>query len=147
MIPWQLGVQQNAAMYSHAHAWMQTFDCCCSCLNMHFPSFKSLFLVAYAWCSTAQISVPVARAAINVMETCCASGRHNNVTYSTVIKPEYCHIIPPHTALSRNHQEWPRTCTTCRATGHRSALTQHKSTARPADSCLVADMSSGSYMS
>ena len=29
MIPWQLGVQQNAAMYSHAHAWMQTFDCCC----------------------------------------------------------------------------------------------------------------------
>jgi len=29
MIPWQLGVQQNAAMYSNAHAWMQTFDCCC----------------------------------------------------------------------------------------------------------------------
>jgi len=24
-----LGVQQNAAMYSNAHAWMQTFDCCC----------------------------------------------------------------------------------------------------------------------
>ena len=31
MIPWQLGVQQNGAMYSNAHAWMQTFDCCCSC--------------------------------------------------------------------------------------------------------------------
>jgi len=30
MIPWQLGVQQNAAMYSNAHAWMQTFDCCCT---------------------------------------------------------------------------------------------------------------------
>jgi len=29
MIPWQLGVQQNAAMYSNAHAWMQTFDSCC----------------------------------------------------------------------------------------------------------------------
>jgi len=25
-----LGVQQNAAMYSNAHAWMQTFDCCCT---------------------------------------------------------------------------------------------------------------------
>ena len=33
MIPWQLGVQQNAAMYSNAHAWMQTFDYCCMCLK------------------------------------------------------------------------------------------------------------------
>ncbi len=29
MIPWQLGMQGNAAMYSNAHVWMQTFDCCC----------------------------------------------------------------------------------------------------------------------
>ncbi len=29
MIPWQLGMQGNAAMYSNAHVWMQTFDSCC----------------------------------------------------------------------------------------------------------------------
>ncbi len=31
MIPWQLGMQGNAAMYSNAHVWMQTFDSCCTC--------------------------------------------------------------------------------------------------------------------
>ncbi len=30
MIPGQLGMQGNAAMYSKAHVWMQTFDCCCT---------------------------------------------------------------------------------------------------------------------
>ena len=30
MIPWQLGMQGNAAMYSNARVWMQTFDCCCT---------------------------------------------------------------------------------------------------------------------
>ncbi len=30
MTPWQLGMLGNAAMYSNAHVWMQTFDCCCS---------------------------------------------------------------------------------------------------------------------
>ncbi len=29
MIPRQLGMQRNAAMYSNANVWMQTFDCCC----------------------------------------------------------------------------------------------------------------------
>ncbi len=30
MIPRQLGMQRNAAMYSNANVWMQTFDCCCT---------------------------------------------------------------------------------------------------------------------
>ncbi len=30
MIPRQLGMQGNDAMYSNAKVWMQTFDCCCT---------------------------------------------------------------------------------------------------------------------
>ena len=30
MIPRQLGMQGNAAMYRNADVWMQTFDCCCT---------------------------------------------------------------------------------------------------------------------
>ena len=43
MIPWQLGVQQNAAMYSNAHAWMQTFDCCCK-MNQRLKARTKLCL-------------------------------------------------------------------------------------------------------
>jgi len=28
-------VQQNAAMYSNAHVWMQTFDCCCTAMGQN----------------------------------------------------------------------------------------------------------------
>jgi len=33
MIPRQLGMQGNAAMYSNANFWMQTFDYCCKQLG------------------------------------------------------------------------------------------------------------------
>ena len=33
MVPRQLGMQRNAAMYSNAKVWMQTFDCCCMLLR------------------------------------------------------------------------------------------------------------------
>ena len=39
MIPWQLGVQQNAAMYSNAHVCMQTFDCCCT-MRYDWPLYE-----------------------------------------------------------------------------------------------------------
>lgn len=29
MMSKQLGMQENAAMYSNANVWLQTFDCCC----------------------------------------------------------------------------------------------------------------------
>jgi len=35
-----LGVQQNAAMYSNAHAWMQTFDCCCKRTKTSLQGFS-----------------------------------------------------------------------------------------------------------
>ena len=93
-----------------------------SCKNMHLPStggvgvvirlagwlkhcnlslsFKSLSLVAYAWFSSAQIRVPVARIAVNIMEICCASeaqcgADHDNDKYSTAINSENCHTTPP----------------------------------------------------
>ena len=49
MIPWQLGMQGNAAMYSNAHVWMQTFDSCCMC-KYHVP-----FVVALGDCSYTRI--------------------------------------------------------------------------------------------
>ncbi len=46
-----------------------SLDSCSSPCNMHFPSFKSLYLVANAWFSSAQVSAPVARAAVDIRET------------------------------------------------------------------------------
>ncbi len=41
MTPWQLGMQGNAAMYSNAHVWMQTFDSCCSYCHGHGSELHS----------------------------------------------------------------------------------------------------------
>ncbi len=40
MIPWQLGMQGNAAMYSNAHVWMQTFDSCCTAVTARSSWYK-----------------------------------------------------------------------------------------------------------
>jgi len=31
-------MQGNAAMYSNAHVWMQTFDCCCTSPLLNLPN-------------------------------------------------------------------------------------------------------------
>ena len=38
MIPRQLGMQGNAAMYSNANVWMQTFHCCCTGMLRQLPT-------------------------------------------------------------------------------------------------------------
>ena len=45
MIPRQLGMQRNAAMYSNANVWMQTFDCCCTCTNLACTNLATVLTV------------------------------------------------------------------------------------------------------
>ncbi len=53
MIPWQLGMQGNAAMYSNAHVWMQTFDSCCMCTKQLQQSTNNVLRmwVAHVGCA------------------------------------------------------------------------------------------------
>ncbi len=47
MIPRQLGMQGNAAVYSNANVWMQTFDCCCIITNKQTLYDISLMAAMY----------------------------------------------------------------------------------------------------
>ena len=125
MIPWQLGVQQNAAMYSHAHAWMQTFDCCCRCWNMHSIPVMSVFVLFWR----ARVNAPIQ---LSTSWRAADARQANIVTDSSAINPKVCHITP-HTPLSfGKHQCWLGTSTACHATSNRSALTQNESTSQRA---------------
>ncbi len=102
MIPWQLGVQQNAAMYSNAHAWMQTFDCCCTGCDANCADRRSL--------TQQSIGVFKPEKSLTCVHTkteqllCCCSEQHFCPAYAQTYwgKPLYLYASRMHYCFSDN---------------------------------------------